>query len=76
MTDNKSTHGESRETLQNILTEDEVLKLLGLKKSQLAEYRIKKQLPFIKINQRCRLYLESDLVTWLKNFRMVLNPDE
>ena len=67
---------EERDTLQNILTEEEILKLLGLRKSQLAEYRTNRQLPFIKVSQRCRLYLESDLVTWLKRFRMVLNPDE
>ena len=75
MTDSKPTAGESRETLQNVLTEEEVLKLLGLKKSQLAEYRIKRRLPFLKVSSRSRLYLESDLVTWLKGFRMIINPE-
>ena len=76
MEESKSTLGEPRDTLQNILTEDEVLKLTGLKKNQLADSRNKKRLPFLKINQNCRLYLESDVVTWLKGLRTVLHWDE
>jgi hypothetical protein len=76
MEENKLTLGERQESLQNIVTEEEVLKLTGLKKSQLAECRNKKRLPFLKVNQRCRLYLERDLVDWLKKFRMILNADE
>ncbi len=75
MEESKSMSEERHDTLQNILTEEEVLKLTGLKKNQLADSRNKKQLPFLKINQNCRLYLESDLVIWLKGCRKVLNPD-
>lgn len=73
MTESKPTAGESQDTLQNILTESEVLKLTGLKKLQLTEARNKKRLPFLKINTTCRLYLESDVVAWLKTCRVVLN---
>ena len=64
---------ERQDTLQNILTESEMLKITGLTKSQLADCRTKKRLPFLKINQYCRLYLERDVVDWLKKSRTVLN---
>ncbi len=76
MAENKSILDVQQETLQNILTEEEVLKLTGLRKSQLANCRAKKRLPFLKVSQRCRLYLESDLVAWLKRFRIAVNADE
>ena len=76
MTDNKSIPDERRDTLQNILTEEEVLKLTGLNKNQLAECRNSRRLPFLKISRNCRLYLESDLVTWFKGSRMILNTGE
>jgi hypothetical protein len=50
-----------------------MLKITGLTKSQLADCRTKKRLPFLKINQYCRLYLERDVVDWLKKSRTVLN---
>ena len=75
MAESKSTADEHQDTLQNILTEDEILKLTGLKKSQLADCRTRKRLPFLKINQNCRLYLERDVVIWLKSQRHVLNSD-
>ena len=71
----KSTPEDQQDTLQNILTEDEVLKLTGFKKSQLAEMRNKKQLPFLRISTKSRLYLERDLVAWVKRSRTVLNAD-
>lgn len=73
MPDCKSIHDAQQDTLQNVLTEEELLKLTGLKKSQLAECRLKKRLPFIKINTDCRLYLERDVVAWFKTRRTVLN---
>ncbi len=69
---NQSTPGES---LQNIVTESELLKLTGLTKAQLAALRNQKQLPFLRVTKFCRLYLESDIVEWLKAQRTVLNSD-
>lgn len=74
--DNKLTPDAQGDTLQNILTEAEVEKLLGLTKGQLADLRIKKQLPFLKVSRTARLYLESDLVAWLKGKKTVLNRNE
>ncbi len=68
MEENRAMSEERQETLQNIVTEEELLKLTGLKKSQLAECRNKRRLPFLKVNQRCRLYL-----AWLKTCRKVIN---
>ena len=76
MAESKSMPEEHQDTLQNVLTEDELLKLTGLKKSQLADSRTRKRLPFLKINQNCRLYLERDVVTWLKSLRVVINSGE
>ena len=67
--ENKSTD----EGLKNILTETELLELLGLKKSQLANLRLEKKLPFLKISKTSRLYLESDVFDWLKKQSTVLN---
>ena len=68
MAESKSMPEEHQDTLQNVLTEDELLKLTGLKKSQLADSRTRKRLPF--------LYLERDVVTWLKSLRVVINSGE
>ena len=65
----------SHETLQNILTEGEILELTGLSKGQLDVCRREKGLPFLKVNQNCRLYLEADVVDWLKAQRTVLNSE-
>ncbi len=64
---------EIKETLQNVLTEKEVIELLGLTKNQLSVLRTNGQLPFLKVNRNARLYLENDLVNWLKSKRTILN---
>lgn len=74
MGDKKIQEG-NQDTLQNILTEEEVQKLTGLSKGQLDVCRREKQLPFLKVNQNCRLYLEADIVNWLKSQRTVLNSE-
>ncbi len=66
---NKSTD----EGLKNILTEIELMELLGLKKSQMAALRLEKRLPFLRISKTSRLYLESDVFNWLKKQSTVLN---
>ena len=71
----RKIHEESHETLQNILTENEIEDLTGLSKRQLDVCRREKQLPFLKVNQNCRLYLEADVVNWLKAQRTVLNAE-
>jgi len=63
-------------TLENIITEETMLELLGLKKEALGVLRRDKGLPFLKISTRSRVYLESDVVSWLTSRRVVLNRDE
>ena len=67
--ENRSTD----EGLKNILTESELMELLGLKKSQMAALRLEKRLPFLRISKTSRLYLESDVFDWLKKQSTVLN---
>ena len=74
--ESKPTKDENRETLQNVLTEKEVENLLGLTKNQLSTLRNEERLPFLKVNRNCRLYLESDLVDWLKARKLVMNRNE
>ncbi len=71
--ENSSTPNHVQDTFENVLTEEEILKLTGLKKSQLAELRNREGFPFLKINRNNRLYLESDVVAWFKGRRTVLN---
>ena len=42
-------------------------------KNQLSVLRTNAQLPFLKVNRNSRLYLESDLVDWLKGRKTILN---
>ena len=64
---------ENSETLQNVITEPEIEKLLGVTKDQLATLRTRGGLPFIKINNRSRLYFESDLISFFRDRRVRLN---
>ncbi|MFZ7113506.1 MAG: helix-turn-helix domain-containing protein [Desulfatiglandales bacterium] len=63
-------------TLKNVLTENDLTELLGLTKGQISDLRLKKGLPFIKVNQNSRLYLEDDLIEFFLRQRVVLNQGE
>gem|GEM_PF-2574181 len=63
-------------TLQNVLTEQDLCELLGMKKEQVADLRNRKGLPFIKVSQRNRLYFEKDIIEFFTKQRMVLNRAE
>lgn len=67
---------EIKEGLEGILSETEVCELFNCTKNQLSTLRREKQLPFLKINNRNRLYFESDIVTWLAGQKTVLNKNE
>ena len=72
---------ESQEELQEesllpqFLTEDEVMGFLGVNTQQIRELRVNHELPFIKINTRKRLYLESSLATWLVSKEIIQKQD-
>ena len=61
--------------IEKILTEKELLELLGIKRSALDDLRHKKQLPFCKISNTNRIYLVKDVIEFIESRRMVLNKN-
>ena len=61
--------------LEKILTEKELIELLGIKRSGLDDLRYKKQLPFCKISNTNRIYLVKDVIEFIESKRMVINKD-
>jgi hypothetical protein len=58
------------EMLKGMITEEELLKLMNLKPSELSYLRHEKGLPFVKLSVRRRVYLEEDLMEWFKTRKM------
>jgi len=61
--------------IEKILTEKELLELLGIKRSALDDLRHKKQLPFCRISNTNRIYLVKDVIDFIESKRMVLNKN-
>jgi len=61
--------------LEKILTEKELIELLGIKRNGLDDLRYKKQLPFCKISKTNRIYLVKDVIEFIESKRMVINKD-
>lgn len=59
--------------IEKILTEKELLELLGIKRSALDDLRYKKQFPFCKISNTNRIYLVKDVIEFIESRRTVLN---
>lgn len=68
-----SSGNQSPGTMNDILTETELLDLLGIKKSLLDDLRHNHQLPYCKISKTSRVYLVSDVLEFITNRRTVLN---
>jgi len=64
------------ETLNDILTEQELLDLLGVKKTFVDNLRRKKGLPFCSLSPLCRIYLVSDVIDFIKNKRRVISGED
>ena len=62
--------------LNEILTEKELLDLLGIKKDFLSRLRLERQFPFCKVSDRTRIYLARDVVDYIKGQRMIVNRHE
>ncbi len=62
------------EMLKGMITEEELLKLMNLKPSELSYLRHEKGLPFVKLSVRRRVYLEEDLMEWFKTRKMTCDP--
>ena len=59
--------------MNDILTEQELLDLLGIKRSRLYELRSKHQLPFCKLSRTSRIYLVRDVLDFVTSKRVILN---
>ena len=62
-------------TIENLITEKDLAELFGISKNALDQLRYD-GLPYLKVNTRSRLYLESDIMAWLLSRKMVLNQGE
>ena len=70
--ENRST---KEETLQNVVPEKEVQEILGVSKEGLSRLRYEKKLPFVEVNRKSRIYIESSLVKWISDQEKVLNKN-
>jgi len=65
----------NQKSVDDILTEKELLELLGVKRSALDDMRHKKKFPFCKISRTNRFYLVQDVIEFLESKRLVLDKD-
>ena len=70
-----SNESQSLKSLDDILTEKELLELLGIKKSALDDLRYRHRMPFCKISSTNRIYLVKDVLGFIEGRRRVLNKD-
>lgn len=64
---------ENKYDLEDVLLEAQVMEFLGVTKSVLGSLRYNEKMPFLKVNTRTRLYLKSDIASWLISRKQVLN---
>jgi hypothetical protein len=62
-------------SVDDILTEQELLDLLGVTKSKLTDLRCRHKLPFCRVSLRHRIYLVSDVLDFIVSKRIVLDKD-
>jgi len=62
-------------SVDDILTEKELLELLGIKKSALDDLRYRHRLPFCKVSSTNRIYLVKDVLEFIASRKMVLNKN-
>ena len=62
-------------SVDDILTEKELLELLGIKRSALDDLRYRQKFPFCKISNTNRIYLVKDVLDFIESKRMVLNKN-
>ena len=59
--------------MNDVLTEKEVLDLLGIKRSALDRFRHNDKLPFCKISRTNRIYIVQDVLDFIADKRTILN---
>ena len=62
-------------SMEDVLTEKEVLDLLQIKKAGLSRLRIKQKLPFCNLTKYNRIYLVSDILDFLVSKRTIIDKD-
>jgi excisionase family DNA binding protein len=58
----------------DLLTDEQVAKLLGVEKRTIRLWRNTRGLPFIKISSKIIRFRRSDIDTWLERSRTVIKP--
>ena len=58
--------------MKDILTESELIEILGIKKSLLTGYR-QSGLPFCRLSRTVRVYLVRDVLDFISQHRMILS---
>ena len=70
-----NNENQSLKSVDDILTEKELLELLGIKRSALDDLRYRHKFPFCKISNTNRIYLVKDVLDFIESKRVVLNKD-
>ena len=70
-----SNENQPLKSVDDILTEKELLELLGIKRSALDELRYRHKFPFCKISNTNRIYLVKDVLDFIESKRVVLDKD-
>jgi hypothetical protein len=60
---------------EKLISESEVLRILGIKKLVLSSMRNSLGLTFVRVSKTTRFYLFSDILNWAKEHRMTINPE-
>ncbi len=60
---------------ERLISETDLLKILGLRKPELDRLRREKGLPFVRFSSKSRAYLLSDLLHWAGKNRVVPEAD-
>jgi len=68
-----NSENQSLKSVDDILTEKELIDLLGIKKSALDDLRYRHRLPFCKISNTNRIYLVKDVLDFIESKRLILN---
>jgi predicted DNA-binding transcriptional regulator AlpA len=58
------------QTPEKLISESDLLRILGLKKLELDRLRRDKGLPYVKFSQRSRAYFLSDVLEWARKNRV------
>ena len=63
------------QSMEDVLTETEVLDLLQIKKAGLDRLRVEQKLPYCNLTKYNRVYLVSDILNFIVSRRTIINKD-